>query len=202
MTEAKRTNKTNKLKKFSLKIWGLIVAVVVGGGVLSVLLGHYLEVKKAKKDLYIETKSICDQLNDDYKQLIAEKIELEFFRANSRKNLGGGACIPLDNPPVKRKPIDQCLLNVDEGRKKLLKKINEIELSFDINKDLEKELIHLRVSRFSDTLSFQKVRLSEIKNCNELRTWRAGAQKQGNVYLEKWFLKPYSRLLTGLKKQL
>ncbi len=189
------------LKKYSLKIWGVLFAVLVGGGILSVQYKHYLEEIKVKKDLYINTKSLCDQLNYDYSQLIVEMIELEFSRVSKQRGLGV-SCRPLERRSAKRKPIDLCLFSVDEGRKNLMKRINEIELNFDINKRLKDEMIHLRVSRFNDTMAFQKVRLTEIRDCNQLRSWRAGAQNQGDKYLEKWFTKPYSRLLNELKKQL
>ena len=191
-------NKSEKLKKYSLKIYGLLSAVLLGGGILAVLLQHHLDKNKEKTEIFVETKSICERLYDAYKQLIYAKIELEFSNVKRLKSWGSG-CIPLDDPPVNVKPIDQCLLNADEERKKLVDKINEIDLKFDVTKELKKELIHLKISKFSDTFAFQKTGTGD---CNELRAWRAEAQKQGNAYLENWYRSHYNKLLSELKKQL
>lgn len=197
--------KSEKLKGFSSKIIGSLIAIFVGGGIIAALLTvkcqHHLEKNKEKTDIYIETKSICEQLDDEYKQLIFAKIEIEFSNVKRLRSWGGG-CIPLDDPPAKKKPIDQCWLNIDEGKKKLIGKINEIDLKFDVTKELKKAMIHLKVSKFNDTLAFHKAQLSSTGDCNELRAWRAKAHKQGNAYLENWFKNPYNRLLSELKKQL
>ena len=102
---------------------------------------------------------------------------------------------------MKRKPLDQYFFSVDEGRENLLRKLNEIELYFDINKELKNEMTHLRKSKFNNPPAFQ-MPISEISDCNDLRVWRDSARKQGGDYLEKWFYKPYSKLLNGIKIQL
>ena len=160
------------------------------------------DAKKEKIDIYSEIQSICEQLNDEYKQLIQAKIDSEFFNLTRLRSIGRG-CIPLDDPPLRIKPIDQCWLSIDESRKNLVGKINKIEHAFKMNNDLKKEIIHLKVSKFNDNIaSFQKARLTGTGDCKELRAWRAKAQKQGYEYLEEWFKDPYSRLLNELKKQL
>ncbi|RJQ24380.1 hypothetical protein C4565_09945 [Candidatus Parcubacteria bacterium] len=160
------------------------------------------DVEKEKADIYSEIQSICEQLNDEYKHLIQAKIDSEFFNVTRLRSLGSGSCIPLDDPPIRIKPIDQCWLSIDDRRKSLVREINKIEHTFNITNDLKNEIKHLKVSKYSDNLAFQRARPSEMRDCNELRAWRTKAQKQGNEYLEKWFKAPYSRLLKELKKQL
>jgi len=154
-----------------------------------------------KKNLFIETKNICDELSEEYKQLVEGKIELEFFRVNKRESLGRGACIPIDKPPDRRKTVDQCWLSIEQGRKGLLNKLNEIEFNFDVTKDLKTEMTHLRKSRYNDIFAIRKIRNEDTENCDSLRTWRSNAKDQGAAYLEKWFNKPYHRLLEELRKQ-
>ena len=78
-------NKKEAIRKYSIIIAELLIAAFLG--YLIALWQNNMEKEKVKIDLFVETKNICDTLQNDYEKLINAKIELEFFRVmlqNSR----------------------------------------------------------------------------------------------------------------------
>lgn len=77
-----------------------------------------------------------------------------------------------------------------------------IPFYFDIDSELSKVIVRLNASKFSDDLAFQKGNFSDVKSHDVLQKKKVNAEKQGDEYLEKWYVQPCNLLLNELKNQI
>ena len=162
---------------------------------------EYEEKEKIKIDLFVQTKSIFAQLQDEYKEFINGKIELAFLgvmMSNSRTRItysyydkySQGFLLRAQAEAEEisrrhsdfRKITDEGSIRIDNLRKTLSQKLDMINFYFDVNEELKKVILHLNVSSFNDRLAFQRANNSEILNHDMLKKWKEVAEKRGEDF--------------------